>query len=114
MGHLPKYHVVDCRTLKAMRRAGRYKRYVVGEFILNFADISREIQSHTDWIFVNCFQELNEICRLMLDWQIGFIDLAMRQKMDSNFSLVQLVSTGLEFASSSVARGQDGNVKNVA
>ena len=48
MGHLPKYHVVDCRTLKAMRGAGRYKRYVVtrrtdGEFILNFADnLSRE------------------------------------------------------------------------
>ena len=43
IGHLPKYHVVDCRTLKAMRAAGRYKRYVVtrrtdGEFLLNFAD----------------------------------------------------------------------------
>lgn len=47
-GHLPKYHVVDCRTLKDMRSIGKYKRYVVtrrtdGEFILNFADnLSRE------------------------------------------------------------------------
>lgn len=42
-GHLPKYHVVNCRTLKDMRSIGKYKRYVVtrrtdGEFILNFAD----------------------------------------------------------------------------
>lgn len=42
-GSLPKYHVVNCQTLKGMRSAGRYKRYVVtrrtdGEFILNFAD----------------------------------------------------------------------------
>ena len=42
-GHLPKYHVVDCRTLKGMRADGKYTRYVVtrrtdGEFILNFAD----------------------------------------------------------------------------
>lgn len=42
-GSLPKYHVVDCQTLKSMRYAGRHKRYVVtrrtdGEFLLNFAD----------------------------------------------------------------------------
>lgn len=48
MGSLPKYHVVDCRTLRGMRNAGKYKRYVVtrrtdGEFLLNFADnLSRD------------------------------------------------------------------------
>ena len=47
-GSLPKYHVVDCQTLREMRSAGRYKRYVVtrrtdGEFLLNFADnLSRD------------------------------------------------------------------------
>ena len=67
MGHLPKYHVVDCRTLKVMRRAGRYKRYVVtrrtdGEFILNFADnLSRDDpETHRLDICKNClWQELN-------------------------------------------------------
>ncbi len=43
MGSLPKYHVVNCKTLKGMKAAGKYKRYVVtrrtdGEFLLNFAD----------------------------------------------------------------------------
>ena len=37
----PKYHIVDCQTLRKMRSAGRYTRYVVtrrtdGRFILNF------------------------------------------------------------------------------
>lgn len=47
-GSLPKYHVVDCQTLKSMRNAGRHKRYVVtrrtdGEFLLNFSDnLSRD------------------------------------------------------------------------
>ena len=67
MGHLPKYHVVECRTLKAMRRAGRYKRYVVtrrmdGEFILNFADnLSRDDpETYRLDICKNClWQELN-------------------------------------------------------
>lgn len=40
---LPKYHVVNCQTLKAMQTSEKYKRYVVtrrtdGEFILNFGD----------------------------------------------------------------------------
>ena len=67
MGHLPKYHIVDCRTLKTMRRAGRYKRYVVtrrtdGEFILNFADnLSRDNpETYRLDICKNClWQELN-------------------------------------------------------
>ena len=38
--NLPKYHVVECSTLKRMQREGRYNRYIVtrrtdGEFILN-------------------------------------------------------------------------------
>ena len=42
-GSLPKYHVVDCQTLRGMRSAGKHKRYVVtrrtdGEFLLNFSD----------------------------------------------------------------------------
>ena len=47
-GSLPKYHVVDCQTLRSMRNAGRHKRYVVtrrtdGEFLLNFSDnLSRD------------------------------------------------------------------------
>lgn len=47
-GSLPKYHVLNCQTLKDMKIKGKYKRYVVtrrtdGEFILNFADnLSRD------------------------------------------------------------------------
>ena len=38
---LPKYHVVDCQTLKDMRNKEKNKRYVVtrrtdGEFLINF------------------------------------------------------------------------------
>ena len=66
-GSLPKYHVVDCRTLKDMRSAGKYKRYVVtrrtdGEFILNFADnLSRaNPETHRLDICKNClWHELN-------------------------------------------------------
>ena len=67
-GSLPKYHVVDCRTLKAMRWAGRYKkRYVVtrrtdGEFILNFADnlLRDNPETYRLDICKNClWQELN-------------------------------------------------------
>ena len=67
MGRLPKYHVVDCRTLKSMRDEGRYKRYVVtrrtdGEFLLNFADnLSLDNpKTHRLDICKNClWQELN-------------------------------------------------------
>ena len=67
MGSLPKYHVVDCQTLKGMRSAGRYKRYVVtrrtdGEFILNFSDnLSRDDpETYRLDICKNClWQELN-------------------------------------------------------
>ena len=67
MGHLPKYHIVNCRTLKAMRKAERYKRYVVtrrsdGEFILNFADNLRRDNPETYRLDIckNClWQELN-------------------------------------------------------
>ena len=66
-GSLPKYHVVNCRTLKDMQSAGKYKRYVVtrrtdGEFILNFADnLSRaDPETHRLDICKNClWQELN-------------------------------------------------------
>ena len=66
-GSLPKYHVVNCQTLKGMRSAGKYKRYVVtrrtdGEFILNFADnLSRaDPETHRLDICKNClWQELN-------------------------------------------------------
>ncbi len=66
-GSLPKYHVVDCQTLKGMRSAGRYKRYVVtrrtdGEFLLNFADnlIRDNPETYRLDICKNClWQELN-------------------------------------------------------
>ena len=66
-GSLPKYHVVNCQTLKGMRSAGKYKRYVVtrrtdGEFILNFADnLSRDNpETYRLDICKNClWQELN-------------------------------------------------------
>ena len=66
-GSLPKYHVVDCRTLKNMRSAGKYKRYVVtrrtdGEFILNFADNLSLAHPETYKLDIckNClWQELN-------------------------------------------------------
>ena len=40
-GSEPRYHIVNCRTLRTMRSAGRYTRYVVtrrtdGRFILNY------------------------------------------------------------------------------
>lgn len=64
-GHLPKYHVVDCQTLKEMRSAGRHKRYVVtrrtdGEFLLNFADnLSRpEPETHRLDICKHCLRQL--------------------------------------------------------
>lgn len=67
MSHLPKYHVVDCRTLKGMRKAGRYKRYVVtrrtdGEFLLNFSDnlLLDKPETYRLDICKNClWQELN-------------------------------------------------------
>ncbi|RKU19005.1 hypothetical protein C6501_01655 [Candidatus Poribacteria bacterium] len=66
-GRLPKYHVVDCQTLKDMRDAGKYKRYVVtrrtdGEFLLNFADNLRRDNPDTYRLDIckNClWQELN-------------------------------------------------------
>ena len=66
-GSLPKYHVVDCQTLKGMRSAGRYKRYIVtrridGEFILNFADnlLRDDPETYRLDICKNClWQELN-------------------------------------------------------
>lgn len=66
-GSLPKYHVVDCQTLKGMRSAGRYKRYVVtrrtdGEFLLNFADnlLRDNPETYRLDICKNClWQELN-------------------------------------------------------
>ena len=66
-GSLPKYHVVNCQTLKSMRSAGRYKRYVVtrrtdGEFILNFADNLSRANPETYRLDIckNCLQkELN-------------------------------------------------------
>lgn len=67
MGSLPKYHVVDCHTLKSMRDTGRYKRYVVtrrtdGKFLLNFADnlLRDNPEVHRLDICKNClWQELN-------------------------------------------------------
>ncbi len=40
-GSMPKYHIVDCKTLRMMRNTGKQDRYVVtrrtdGRFILNF------------------------------------------------------------------------------
>lgn len=66
-GSLPKYHVVDCRTLKRMRGDGRYERYVVtrrtdGEFLLNFADnvTLDDPETHRLDICKNClWHELN-------------------------------------------------------
>ena len=66
-GHLPKYHAMDCQTLKSMRSAGRYKRYVVtrrtdGEFLLNFADnlLRDDPETYRLNICKNCLrQELN-------------------------------------------------------
>lgn len=66
-GSLPKYHVVNCQTLKGMRSAGRYKRYVVtrrtdGEFILNFAEnlSLANPETHRLDICKNClWKELN-------------------------------------------------------
>ncbi len=66
-GSIPKYHVVDCRTLRGMRESGNYKRYVVtrrtdGEFILNFADnLLRDTpETHRLDICKNClWRELN-------------------------------------------------------
>ncbi len=74
-GGLPKYHVVDCRTLKMMRSAGRYKRYVVtrrtdGEFLLNFSDnLQRaEPKTHRLHICKNClWLELNMKYRYTVD-----------------------------------------------
>ena len=66
-GSLPKYHVVNCQTLKSMQSAGKYKRYVVtrrtdGEFILNFSDnLSLDKpETHRLNICKNClYKELN-------------------------------------------------------
>lgn len=74
-GNLPKYHVVDCRTLKMMRSAGRYKRYVVtrrtdGEFLLNFSDnlLRTEPETHRLDICKNCLgQELHMRGRYTVD-----------------------------------------------
>ena len=67
MGNLPKYHVMNCRTLVGMRRSGKYKRYVVtrrtdGEFLLNFSDnLSRDTpETYRLDICKNClWHELN-------------------------------------------------------
>ena len=63
-GSLPKYHVVDCLTLRNMRQAGRYRRYVVtrrtdGEFLLNFADnlLRENPETHRLDICKNCLWE---------------------------------------------------------
>ena len=66
-GSLPKYHIVNCQTLKGMRNAGRYRRYVItrrtdGEFILNFSDNLQRDNPETYRLDIckNClWQELN-------------------------------------------------------
>ena len=70
-GDLPKYHVVECRTLKRMQREGRYSRYVVtrrtdGKFILNFPPGNldlREPETYRLDICTNCrWHELRYNC----------------------------------------------------
>ena len=61
---LCKFHVADCSTLKTMRSAGRYERYVVatrtdGKFIVKFLDrggyrVEREL-----YVCKNCLSRLN-------------------------------------------------------
>ena len=65
IGYLPKYHVVDCITLKDMRSRGKAKRYVVtrrtdGEFLLNFADNLSRDDPETDRLDIckNCLGQL--------------------------------------------------------
>ena len=65
-GSLPKYHVVNCQTLKSMQSAGKHKRYVVtrrtdGEFILNFSDnLSLDKpETHKLDICKHCLSQLN-------------------------------------------------------
>jgi len=63
---LPKYHVVDCSTLKEMREAEKYSRYVVtrrtnGEFLLNFGGnlSSDNQQTYRLNICKNCLSRLD-------------------------------------------------------
>ncbi len=61
---LCKFHVADCSTLKAMRSAGRYERYVVttrtdGKFIVNFLNRGGSRVERKLYVCKNCLSLLN-------------------------------------------------------
>ena len=60
---LCKFHVADCLTLKAMRSAGRYERYVVatridGKFIVRFLDSGDRVERGL-YVCKHCLSRLN-------------------------------------------------------
>lgn len=61
---LCKFHVADCLTLKAMRSAGRYDRYVVatrtdGKFIVRFLDGGGYRVERKLYVCKHCLRHLN-------------------------------------------------------
>ena len=69
-GSIPKYHVVDCWTLRNMRGTGRGKRYVVtrrtdGEFVLNSPPGNLDLDKPKTYrldICLNCLSKLRYNC----------------------------------------------------
>ena len=62
---LCKFHVADCLTLKAMRSAGRYERYVVatrtdGKFIVNFLNRGGYRGERRLYVCKHCLTRLND------------------------------------------------------